>query len=52
MHVALVGMKIYLLRKVVLFAWFVGPALQGRDIVLRIIIEYSSFKGFYPLEIR
>jgi len=27
----------------------VGPAFQGRDIVLIIIIEYSSFKGFCPL---
>jgi hypothetical protein len=24
----------------------VGHALQGRDIVLKTIIEYSSFKGF------
>jgi len=31
---------------------FVGAALQGRDIVLRIIIEYISLKGFLPLETR
>jgi len=35
------------------FATFIGPALEGRDIegrdiVLRIIIEYSSFKRFCP----
>jgi hypothetical protein len=32
-----------------LFWWFFGVALLGRDIVLRINIEYSSFKGFPPL---
>ncbi len=26
--------------------------LLAQDIVLRIIIEYSPFKGFYPLETR
>jgi hypothetical protein len=28
---------------------FVGLAYQGKDIVFRFIIEYSSFKGFWPL---
>jgi hypothetical protein len=41
-------MKIYLFKE----GSFVCSALQGRDIVLRIIIEYSSFKGFYPFKIR
>jgi hypothetical protein len=31
---------------------FVSLTLQGRDIVLRTIIEYGSFKGFYLLETR
>ncbi len=29
---------------------FISFVSEGRDIVLRIIIEYSSFKGFCPLE--
>ncbi len=28
---------------------FVGLAYQGKDIVFRFIIEYSSLKGFGPL---
>jgi hypothetical protein len=31
---------------------FVGLALQGWDIVFRIITQYNSFKGFWPLETR
>jgi hypothetical protein len=29
---------------------FIGHALQGMDIVSRIIIEYTNFKGFCFLE--
>ncbi len=31
---------------------FVGLALQGWDIMFRIITQYNSFKGFWPLEAR
>jgi hypothetical protein len=31
----------------VVFCW--PCAYQGKDIVFRFIIEYSSFKGFWPL---
>jgi hypothetical protein len=27
---------------------FIGPALFGKDIVLKTIIKYSSFKLIYP----
>jgi hypothetical protein len=30
------------------FSLFVGLAYQGKDIVFRFIIEYSSFRDFGP----
>jgi hypothetical protein len=32
----------------VMFESFVGLAYQGKDIVFRFIIEYSSFRDFGP----
>jgi len=32
--------------------FYLALPYKGRDIVLRIIIGYSPFEGFYPLETR
>jgi hypothetical protein len=47
--IGLGGGDIELANSIILYCPIFGLACQGKDIVFRFIIEYSSFKGFWPL---